>query len=286
MRTLFYALALAFSTFAQGATRYDGVIKFTQELHATNPSTTELFELKTSSKPLIGLKIGTGPINQLILGTHHGNEYGATEVTKALMKDLAANPLPNAAVYVIPVVNVSGYNLNERRENGLDPNRDYPGPCGSASGRPFKLSSIKAVSDFMETKQFVMALTLHTYSSVIAYPWSFNYNEPSAHDSELSSLASVAANINGYKAGKTPDLLYTTRGDFESFGFWKFGTWTFLFELGTSHTPSHGDVDEMIQKNVPAMRALLASSPTTRATNHSFSGTCQRGLEDDDLGIE
>ena len=45
----------------------------------------------------------------IVVGTHHGNEYGATEtVTKAFAEALAAqNPIPwTNIIYVIPVLNV------------------------------------------------------------------------------------------------------------------------------------------------------------------------------------
>ena len=43
--------------------------------------------LRISGDTIIGLKIGNGPVNNLVVGTHHGNEYGATEVTRAFAAD-------------------------------------------------------------------------------------------------------------------------------------------------------------------------------------------------------
>lgn len=271
-------------------TRYEKVIEEVNQVHKLNPQNTKVFEIATSTGvPLIGIQIGDGEIKDLVLATHHGNEYGSTAVALALINQLAQNPIPSRTTYIIPVINVSGYNSNVRKESGLDPNRDWPGPCGNAHGSPFKLPSITAIGKFIEAHNFVMGITLHTYGKFVTYPWSFKYEMPTEHDRDFQALAPFATDFNKYRSGKTPDLVYTTLGDFESYAFWKHGIWAFLFEMGVSHSPSENEVAALISDNVPAIRNLLANGPAKKAEKHSFSLNCNKSIADalwNDLGDE
>src|SRR5690606_13246985 len=103
------------------------------------------------------------PVHNLVVGTHHGNEYGATEVAQAFAEDIALKPIEGQTIYVIPVLNTWGYDRRYRREQGQrathDPNRDYPGPCGSDG--PFNLRSTKALADFLDAVPIVNSAPLH-----------------------------------------------------------------------------------------------------------------------------
>lgn len=274
LRSIGLVLLLTASTNSFAA-RYDQVLERVKLAAAANPRSTELFELKKDDgESLWGIRIGSGPVEDLVVATHHGNEYGSTEVAVALIEDLAMRPLGDRTTYVIPVINISGFNANQRQEKGYDPNRDWPGPCGNAHGTPLQLASIRAIDEFIASKKFVMGITLHTYAETVTYPWSFKDDSPTAHDHEFREIAEQAAKVNGYRTGKTPDLIYTTLGDFESYAFWKHGIWSFLFEMGTSHSPDAAAVERLKQKNVPAIRAMLETAPTTNARDHKFSGSC------------
>lgn len=262
------------SAFAQvQPTRYEVVEELVTSLAEVYEDVEEIALPVEGSKDLVGLKIGDGPVSHLVVSTHHGNEYGSTEVAKALMRNLAALPLEDLTVYVIPVVNITGYNANRRWEFNYDPNRDYPGPCGSRNGS-FNLKSTKAVADFLDRANIVTAITLHTYSSIITYPWNYARKMPTQNDQVMQSLAAVGAEFNGYRYGRTPDLLYATRGDFQDYAYWEYGIWPFLFELGHTHNPSDQEIQKMIKANVPAIRAMLEKAPLQRAEYHSNNGTC------------
>ncbi|MGZ3698433.1 MAG: M14 family zinc carboxypeptidase, partial [Bdellovibrionota bacterium] len=122
-------------------TKYSDVKTFLHKLAAKYPQTTQLFTLgdSDSGDTIEGVAIGNGPIHNMIVSTHHGNEYGSTEVARGAASALAANPIKGQTIYVIPVLNIAGYNAKDRRESAKgdaagvdhDPNRDYPGPCGT-----------------------------------------------------------------------------------------------------------------------------------------------------------
>ena len=117
---------------------YSDVRTFLHQLAAQHPSTTRLISLGTSDsgEAIEGIAVGNGPVKNMVVSTHHGNEYGATEVARGFAASVVENPIQGQTVYVIPVLNITGYNGKQREEKGgdqsyHDPNRDYPGPCGT-----------------------------------------------------------------------------------------------------------------------------------------------------------
>lgn len=273
--------------FAQGmsqrgnANRYDRVKTIIRELAAQYPAQAQLFNLGVSDSgdQILGLQIGTGETHHLLVATHHGNEYGSAEVALAFARYATENPLPNTTLFVIPVLNIGGYNINERWERGADgkshdPNRDYPGPCGTEG--PYTLKSTKALAQFIEKNNIVAAATLHTYSPAVLYPWGLDLmNLETPYNQQYIELSQIAAQFSRYKVGNSTELLYPCNGAFEDFVFWKFGTWSFLFELGSSHSPRPDDIQQMIDENVPGLYSLFQSVPTTAAPDHEVRSSCR-----------
>ncbi|MEK6580247.1 MAG: M14 family zinc carboxypeptidase, partial [Bdellovibrionota bacterium] len=135
--TALSVLFFSTSAFAYKAS-YKEVKAFMSDVVSKHADTTSLFELggSDSGDKVIGLKIGDGPVKNLVVATHHGNEYGSTEVAKGFAAAMAVAPIKGQTLYVIPVLNIGGYNQLRREEMGADkqshdPNRDYPGPCGT-----------------------------------------------------------------------------------------------------------------------------------------------------------
>jgi carboxypeptidase T len=262
---------------------YKKVQDFLHQLNTQFPQNTELFSLGTSGTgdSIDGIKIGHGPVKNLIVGTHHGNEYGATEVAMGAASDLAKSPITNQTVYVIPVLNISGFNVVRREEslNGnsemdlIDPNRDYPGPCGTEG--PFRLKSTKALADFIDHEGIVASATLHTFYPAVAYPWGFSTPDLSTpYDSQFIDLAKMATELSHYPIGNSAEVIYPADGTFEDYAFWKHGIWSLLFELGDTHSPSESDLQQLVAVNAPGLRKMMENAPTSRAPDHEFKGKC------------
>lgn len=273
------SIFLALSPYSEKASRYDNVVSTLQKINSTYSGTTKLITIGTNDKgvPIQGLEIGTGPVHSLIVATHHGNEYGSTAVSLAVAEQLAMQPIAGQTVYVIPVLNITGYNANNRYESGVkgsfDPNRDYPGPCAGSSN--FNLKSTKTLADFFAEKQIQISATLHTYFPAVVYPWGISTRDLSTpYDDQYKKLVDAATKESGYKTGNNTEVLYPADGTFEDYAYWKYGAWSLLFELGFTHSPSQTEIENMVQSNVPGIRRFLETSPTERVSQHSFSGRC------------
>ncbi len=57
--------------------------------------------------PIEGVVIGSGTINNLIVATHHGNEYAGTETARALALSLANDMMPGQRIPRIPNTPIS-----------------------------------------------------------------------------------------------------------------------------------------------------------------------------------
>lgn len=270
-----------------GPGNYKQVQEFMSDLVKQHPDTTQLFNLGLSDSGemiqglVIAKKGARNTVHNLVVATHHGNEYGSTDVAKAFATSVAADPIPGQTMYVIPVLNIWGYDNDTREEllNGqyLDPNRNYPGPCGTEG--PFTLKDTAALAKFIDQEQIVASATLHTYSPAVVYPWGLASDDlTTGHEDIFTMLVQTATEESHYQTGNSTEVIYPANGTYEDYAYWKHGIWSILFELGNSHTPDAPAEEDMINTNVPGLRQMFVAAPHQRAQKHDFSGVCSRSF--------
>jgi carboxypeptidase T len=263
---------------------YADVQAYVQKIAAENPKNVTLFNLGVgdTGQQIVAMKIGNGLIHNLLVSTHHGNEYGSTEVALAFAESIAKNPIQNQTLYVIPVLNIGGYNARNREETDSrgvsdDPNRNYPGPCGTEG--PFTLKSTKALADFIESEHIVVSATMHTFFPAVVYPWGISTHDLNTpYMSEFTKLVNDATVESKYQVGNSTEVIYPADGAYEDWAFWKHGIWSILFEVGTTHTPDSSQIADMVSTNVPGLRRMYENGPTVPAVDHDFHGTCDTNM--------
>jgi len=273
------------------ASKYEAVVTYMEQLHAQFPETTELFDLGLNDDSVMikGIRIGFGSLNNLVVATHHGNEYGSAEIAKAFAASIAKEPLMDQSIYIIPVLNINGYNRNSRNETkkgeSFDPNRDYQGPCISNSDH--NLNSTRLLAEFLEKKNIISSMTLHTHFPAITYPWGVSSSTTKTPDqSFFEQLAKYAATGNNYYIGTSADVVYPADGTFEDFAYWKYGVWSLLYEIGTSHTPSPTTIEKLIRETVPGMKLVFKNSRLERSKDFAFKGNCNARVRSFDPHME
>jgi len=264
-------------------TNYDKVVATLQQIAQQNPAHAKIISIGVNDQgvPIQALQIGNGEISSLVVGTHHGNEYGSTAVALAMGDNLAKDPITGQTVYVIPVLNISGYNKFSRHESGIggsrDPNRDYTGPC--KEGSSFNLKSTKSLADFLEFKNIQITATLHTYWPAVVYPWGISSRDlATPHDAQYIQLANDATKESKYQVGNSTQVLYAADGTFEDYAYWRHGIWSLLFELGFSHRPDLTAIKNMVDVNIPGIRRYLENAPKQRVLDHAFNGRCDKNV--------
>lgn len=235
-----------------------------------------------SKEEILGVKIGSGPVKNLVVATHHGNEYGSAELALAFAESVAKQPLSGQTIFVIPVLNITGYNTRQRQERGADgrsydPNRNYPGACGGEG--PFTLKSTKALADFVAREGIVSSATIHTFFPAVVYPWGLSSRDlGTAYPEVFTKMVTDATEFSRYRIGNSAEVIYPADGTFEDYAYEKHGVWSILFEVGRSHSPDEGSIQEMIRTNVPGLRKMFENAPAVRAVNHKFAGRCDARL--------
>ena len=267
------------------ASPYTDVIKHIDEIMATHPDVIEKFELGQNDRneTIWGYRIGALNFTDdakevMVVGVHHGNERLSAEVSLAFIEQAVSDILSktrsflasNMIYHVIPVMNINGYNRNRREEKitssaTLDPNRDYPDPCG---GRPFRLKSTKLLAEYLRSSNIVSAVTIHGYIGTFTFPWGTYTSETQTEDhSHFMEMATAAANINNYSIGTHADTIYPTVGAFEDWAYHELGIWVSLIEL-----TRRADVD----RDAASMMAFFEKAPNERSNNHEHLGDCSR----------
>jgi predicted deacylase len=277
------AIISMFLLVAPAPTNYAKVTQTLSQIAAQNPANAKVISIGVNDQgeAIQALQIGSGDVASLIVGTHHGNEFGSTAVALGVADSLAKNPVAGQTTYVIPVLNISGYNKLTRNEKSLsgqvDANRDYTGPC--KSGSTFNLKSTKALADFLVTKNIQISATLHTYWPAVVYPWGISTGDLSTpHDAQYIELVKAATQESNYQIGNNTQVLYPADGTFEDYAYWKHGIWSLLFELGFTHNPDSTAIKNMVDVNIPGIRRFLEKSPKERVAIHNFTGKCDAKL--------
>ncbi len=243
-----YWIALLSSFTLLGATRYGRVSEELSELHKKSPHTTALFSLgmNDDETPLWAIRVSRTPKNvdpkksaHLVVAALHGNELRTADFAMHFLRDLvtrfsrpavARTWLKDTEWYVIPVMNVPGYNSGERLEHGIDPNRDFPGLC--LPHLQSQLKSTRLLVDFLGRRSYTGSVAVHGYAHALTFPWGMPFPSTRTPDHyKFEKATRIAASVNDYPYGTTTDLVYPAENTFEDFAYWKHGIWSLLLEL-------------------------------------------------------
>jgi hypothetical protein len=240
----------------------------------------------------------------LFLGCHHAREWISVEVPfffgKYLLESYGASQevrdlVDAAEIWIVPIVNPDGleysihvyrYWRKNRRANedgtfGVDINRNYgyrwgfddigssgvPGSDVYRGTGPFSEPETAAVRDLFAGRDFRAAISFHSYSQTILYPWGYTV-DPAPDAAGLGAIAAtmsgLMAAVNGtvYAAGQASRALYTTNGDTIDWAYSLRGAPSFTIELppvdidGGGFFNDEAAIDAIFGENLPAMLYL------------------------------
>lgn len=260
--------------------RYKTIVDGMQALQAQYPSVSHIFSIGQNDDgvDIYAMRISRSPtvmdgfkIGHLMVSTHHGNELGAPQFTMKFIANLLARygtdqTLDDKEYTIVPVLNVSGYNANQRHEKGQDPNRDYPNPCLNTPGG--KLKSISLAMKLAGARIYSGSVTVHGYDGSLTYPWGLYADKyETQDDNQYRQIFGKAASFNGYRIGTAAEVVYPANGCYEDWVYWKYGMWSLLLELASG---SSTDID----KTVPAIASFYDQLNSSPSNQHAFLGKC------------
>lgn len=241
------------------------------------------------------------------MGTHHAREHLSTEIPLMFAQNLCDNfatdttlqsMLKDIEIYIIPIVNPDGtiYDIKgksykwwrkNRRTNrggsfGVDLNRNYSfgwGTGGSSTNpssdvymgqAPFSEPETKAIRDFFVAHtNITIALSFHTFSELILYPWGGRNEGIGGEDEALfKKMAGDMAAMNNYTPMQSSEL-YIASGDTCDWLYGEKQVYCFTFELSPSSMfeggfyPGASIIDQVFDDNLEPMMYLagLTSDP-------------------------
>lgn len=255
--------------------------------------------------------------NVLFLATHHAREWVSTAIAMKLIRWLAdsadAALLAARDVWVIPVENPDGYQytfttdrywrknrrLNGDGSHGVDPNRNYPAfwgvddlgssPTPSAEiyrgTAPASEPETQAIVAFHAAHPPVVAVSYHTFSGLVLYPYGYHAGElpPDLPVYEALAGTDLAPAVHDGVPGSTlahyhpgPGWqLYPTNGEYTDWAYRAHGTIAFTTELtsgccvnglyyGFDFPDDSALVDRVFRDNLPFALALIAAAGNLR----------------------
>lgn len=208
----------------------------------------------------------------------------------------ATNIIDNRELWFVPIVNPDGYEYNRsiapngggmQRKNmrntcngsadGIDPNRNYSymwalddqgsssDPCSETyrGTSAFSEPETQAVKNFVEQRDFKIAMNYHSYSNLLIYPFGYSYTNPMDED-DLNTFIEYAQDMtqyNNYVWGTGPDILYPVNGEACDWMYGVHGIFAYTPEVGNSSDgfwPSTNRIVPLAEENLyPNIRTAL-----------------------------
>ncbi len=272
MKTMLF-LFLSLINISAFADDYDKILSRLNELDKL-PNTT-LFSLgkNDQGRDIMGIVVGDASrakVKHVVVGTHHGNERASAEVPLYFSEMIAKSFDSSVLYYVVPVLNISGYNVSRRGETGSDgevhdSNRDYEDAC--TTKQDFNLKSTTLIAELIEREEIVSAVSVHGYIGTFTFPWGTEArNYATQDDAFFTEWAKKSVKINNYKIGTHGGAIYPATGAFEDWAYYKLGVWSFLLEI---RSPSSD-----LKKDAASLVEFFKNSPSERSRNVGQQVNC------------
>lgn len=137
-------------------------------------------------------------------------------------------------IIIVPTANALGYYQNVRREEDIDPNRDFPyNILSSNSDQCMQSIAARTLNEIYRDHMIQMSLTFHGGMEAIAYEWgatSWGYSTLSPDDKGQYDVSAAFSRIAGgfgttpvYEYGDMNSLVYPVQGGYEDYAY--AGSW-------------------------------------------------------------
>ncbi len=190
-------------------------------------------------------------------------------------------------IWIIPMVNPDGYEYSlqghDWRKNrrpidldgdgvidgtGVDLNRNYGYRWGEETDRdaashdpasriycgpaPFSENETLAVEKLVNSHNFTVSMSFHTYGQVIYYPWGNAEDANGDKQETLSAMANEMGKLSGYTPMEGRDA-YPTTGDSDDWLLANKTSYPFTIEIGTEYIAPPAQLSSMFDEILPAM---------------------------------
>jgi len=180
---------------------------------------------------------------------------------------------------IIPTANALGYSRDQREEDGIDPNRDFPFDIEEKDrSKCMQTTAGRSINELFRSHLFPIGLTFHGGMEVIGYEWGApTYLNKDAPDAVAqNAIASAYSRYAGafprhvaYDFGTMNDKVYYVRGGMEDWAF--AGSWDPDRVVKCAPKTLGGYPEEKTKYNNSTLRAfnmlVETSNPKTPSRN-------------------
>lgn len=251
---------------------YESLVQQLQQWNSEAKDFTEIgtYGQTTKGKQLTYLRIVNrlAPAKKkvLITGCIHGNEPLSTSTVmwyagvmlSTYGKDAQVTNLLNTRdIYFVPVVSPDSY-PNSRHVDGVDPNRDFPGPYdwNHKSVKP-----VDAIAKLMIQERFNAAISGHTFGRIYLTPYG-DKNQMSPNESDYQRIVGQMGQKSGYRVDRACNLYGKTIQGSDVDFYYRHGAFAIVMEFGThQNIPSDNDIQVEFDKTYQSVLLFIREAP-------------------------
>jgi len=259
---------------------YQAYPQIVEQIKKWNQEAPDLTEIGTYGKSSKGQdlyflrvtnKLATAPKKKvLITGCIHGNEPLSTSTTMWFIgrmlstygtgygRDPEATDLVNTRdIYFVPVVSPDSY-PNSRHVDGVDPNRDFPGPY---NWNHRSVPPVKAIGDFVIQQRFNAAISGHTFGRIYLTPYG-DKMERCPNDADYQRIVGKMGQLSGYRVDRACNMYGRPIQGSDVDFYYRHGAFSIVMEYGlTQKIPSQAEISTEFNKTYPAVLHFIREAP-------------------------
>jgi len=195
-------------------------------------------------------------------------------------------------IVIVPTANALGYFRNERAEENMDPNRDFPFDVEIAN-ECFRTIAGRTLNEIFRQHLFQLSLTFHGGTEVIGYEWgaptylhSDSPDDIAQHDiaQAFSKYGAGWDHSQPYDFGNMNDKVYYVRGGFEDWAY--AGSWDLdrvILCQPDTYTP-YPKEKSIYNNSTLRVFNMLVETSNSKTPPTSELGTSERVLDQDTPG--
>jgi len=217
----------------------------------------------------------------MITGCIHGNEPWATGCVMAFAGNLLGeygknkeitDLIESRDIYIVPVVSPDSY-PHSRHVDGVDPNRDFPGPS-----RPTHHStpSILAVQNFFNKIKPNAVISAHTHGRIYLTPFG-DKMQVCPNEADYKRIVGQMGQMSQYKVDRACNMYGRPIHGSEVDWYYRNGAFSIVMEIGThQQKPSMQDITSEFSRTWTSVQLFIKEAPLVQIKSNTedfdFSG--------------
>lgn len=204
----------------------------------------------------------------LITASIHGNEPWSTGCVMAYVGNMLksygqdeaiTNLIDTRDIYFVPVISPDSY-PHSRHVDGVDPNRNFPGPRSNNRSVP----PVQAIQDLFNKIKPNAVISGHTFGRIYLYPYGDDMQR-CPNDSDYQSIVGEMGRLSRYRMDRACNMYNRPIYGSEVDWYYRHGAFAIVMEFGThQRRPSLEDITSEFDRTYKAVLHFIEKAPEVR----------------------